>query len=294
MEILVQQVLDGLMIGAAYALMAAGLTIIFGLMDVVNFAHGEFYMLAAFLLFQLAGVMGVDYFAALPLAVVAVGVLGVAVQRTLIRRLQGRSRLSYLYATSIATIGLSIALQNTAQLVWGAVPKSIPQPFPVQPILIGDLALSPVRLFILMASVIVIALLGLGLMRTIAGRMIRATFQDREAAAVIGLPVDRIDALAFGGGAMLAALAGALLGSAFQVYPTMGGLATLKAFVVVILGGMGSFPGAIAGGFLLGVSESLAAGYLSAGLKDAVGFVVVVAVLMVRPTGLLPAVRRVR
>lgn len=294
MEILVQQVLDGLMIGAAYALMAVGLTIIFGLMDVVNFAHGEFYMLAAFLLFQLAGVMGVSYFLALPLAVLAVGILGVAVQRTLIRRLQGRSRLSYLYATSIATIGLSITLQNTAQLAWGAVPKSIPQPFPVQPILLGDVALSPIRLFIVVASVVVIALLGFGLMRTMAGRMIRATFQDRDAAALIGLPVDRIDALAFGGGAMLAALGGALLGSAFQVYPTMGGLATLKAFVVVILGGMGSFPGAIAGGFLLGVSESLAAGYLSAGLKDAVGFVVVVAVLMIRPTGLLPAVRRAR
>lgn len=294
MEILVQQVLDGLMIGAAYALMAVGLTIIFGLMDVVNFAHGEFYMLAAFLLFQLAGVMGVSYFLALPLAVLSVGILGVAVQRTLIRRLQGRSRLSYLYATSIATIGLSITLQNTAQLAWGAVPKSIPQPFPVQPILLGDVALSPIRLFIVVASVVVIALLGFGLMRTMAGRMIRATFQDRDAAALIGLPVDRIDALAFGGGAMLAALGGALLGSAFQVYPTMGGLATLKAFVVVILGGMGSFPGAIAGGFLLGVSESLAAGYLSAGLKDAVGFVVVVAVLMIRPTGLLPAVRRAR
>jgi len=294
MEILVQQALDGLMIGAAYALMAVGLTIIFGLMDVVNFAHGEFYMLAAFLLFQLAGVMGVSYFLALPLAVLAVGILGVAVQRTLIRRLQGRSRLSYLYATSIATIGLSITLQNTAQLAWGAVPKSIPQPFPVQPILLGDIALSPIRLFILGASVVVIALLGFGLMRTMAGRMIRATFQDRDAAALIGLSVDRIDALAFGGGAMLAALGGALLGSAFQVYPTMGGLATLKAFVVVILGGMGSFPGAIAGGFLLGVSESLAAGYLSAGLKDAVGFVVVVAVLMIRPTGLLPAVRRAR
>jgi branched-chain amino acid transport system permease protein len=294
METLVQQILDGLMIGGAYALMAVGLTIIFGLMDVVNFAHGEFYMLAAFLLFQLAGVMGLNYFVALPLAVAAVGVLGVLVQRTLVRRLRGGSRLNYLYATSIATIGLSMVLQNGAQLVWGAVPKAIPQPFPVEPIILGGVALSPVRFFILITSVTVIALLGVGLMRTTAGKMVRATFQDREAAALIGLPVDRIDALAFGGGAMLAALAGALLGSAFQVYPTMGGLATLKAFAVVILGGMGSFPGAIAGGFLLGVSESLAAGYISAGLKDAVSFVVVVAVLMVRPTGLLPAVRRIR
>lgn len=294
METLVQQVLDGLMIGGAYALMAVGLTIIFGLMDVVNFAHGEFYMLGAFLLFQLAGFMDLNYFLALPLAVVAVGLLGVLVQRTLVRRLRGGSRLNYLYATSIATIGLSIALQNGAQLVWGAVPKAIPQPFPVEPILLGGVALSPVRFFILVTSVAVIALLGVGLMRTTTGKMVRATFQDREAAALIGLPVDRIDALAFGGGAMLAALAGALLGSAFQVYPTMGGLATLKAFAVVIIGGMGSFPGAIAGGFLLGVSESIGAGYISAGLKDAISFVVVVVVLMVRPTGLLPAVRRIR
>lgn len=293
METFVQQVLDGLMIGGAYALMAVGLTIIFGLMDVVNFAHGEFYMLGAFLLFQLVGILGVNYFVALPLAVAAIGVLGGLVQWTLVRRLRGRSRLSYLYATSIATIGLSIFLQNGAQLVWGAVPKSIPQPLPVEPILLGSVTLSPVRLFVLVTSVAVIALLGVGLMQTTAGKMVRATFQDREAAALIGLPVDRIDALAFGGGAMLAALAGALLGSAFQVYPTMGGLATLKAFAVVILGGMGSFPGAIAGGFLLGVSESIAAGYISAAFKDAISFVVVVGVLIIRPTGLLPAVRRV-
>lgn len=294
MDTLIQHVLDGLMIGAAYALMAVGLTIIFGLMDVVNFAHGEFYMLAAFIVFQLSGVMGVSYFVALPVAVLLVGVLGVIVQSVLVRRLRQGSRLNYLYATSIVTIGLSIFLQNAAQLTWGAVPKAIPQPFPADPIMVAGVALSPVRMFILLTSVVVIGVLAVGLMRTLAGRMVRATFQDREAAALIGLPVGRIDALAFGGGTMLAALAGVLLGSAFQVYPTMGGLATLKAFTVVILGGMGSFPGAIAGGFLLGISESLAAGYVSAGLKDAIGFAVVVAVLMVRPTGLLPAVRRVR
>jgi branched-chain amino acid transport system permease protein len=293
-ETFVQQVLDGLMIGGGYALMAVGLTIIFGLMDVVNFAHGEFYMLAAFLVYQATAVMGISYFVAVPAAVVVVGLLGVLIQRTLIRRLRGGSRLDYLYATSVATIGLSIFLQNGAQALFGAVPRSIPQPFPVTPILLGDVVLSPVRIFIFVASVAVIGLLGIGLKRTLAGKMIRAAFQDREAAALIGLPVDRIDALAFGGGAALAALAGILLGSAFQVFPTMGGLATLKAFAVVILGGMGSFPGAIAGGFLLGVSESLAAGYVSAGLKDAVSFLVVVGVLMFRPTGLLPAVRRVR
>lgn len=292
METFAQQILDGLMIGGAYALMAVGLTIIFGLMDVVNFAHGEFYMLAAFLVYQATAVLGLDYFIALPAAVVSVGALGVVIQRLLIRRLRGGSRLDYLYATSIATIGLSIFLQNGAQLIFGAVPRSIPPPFPADPILLGAIALSPVRLFILVASVAVISVLGVGLMRTLTGKMIRATFQDREAAALIGLPVGRIDALAFGGGAGLAALAGVLLGTAFQVFPTMGGLATLKAFAVVILGGMGSFPGAIAGGFLLGVSESLAAGYVSAGLKDAMSFVVVVAVLMLRPTGLLPAVRR--
>lgn len=292
METFAQQILDGLMIGGAYALMAVGLTIIFGLMDVVNFAHGEFYMLAAFLVYQATAVLGLDYFIALPAAVVSVGALGVVIQRLLIRRLRGGSRLDYLYATSIATIGLSIFLQNGAQLIFGAVPRSIPPPLPADPILLGAIALSPVRLFILVASVAVISVLGVGLMRTLTGKMIRATFQDREAAALIGLPVGRIDALAFGGGAGLAALAGVLLGTAFQVFPTMGGLATLKAFAVVILGGMGSFPGAIAGGFLLGVSESLAAGYVSAGLKDAMSFVVVVAVLMLRPTGLLPAVRR--
>lgn len=282
------------MIGGAYALMAAGLTIIFGLMDVVNFAHGEFYMLAAFLVYQIGTVGGVNYFLSLALAVAAVAAFGMAIQRLLIRRLQQRSRLDYLYATSILTIGISIFVQNGAQLVWGAVPKSITQPLPEAPVTVAGITVSPVRLFVLAASIVFLALMTLVAARTLAGKMARAAFQDREAALLVGLPVQRIDTLAFGVGAGLAALAGGLLGSAFIVYPTMGGLATLKAFTVVILGGMGSFPGAIVGGFLLGVTESMGAAYVSAGFKDAIGFLLVVAVLMARPTGLVPATRRVR
>jgi branched-chain amino acid transport system permease protein len=289
-----QQLLNGLMIGGAYALMAAGLTIIFGLMDVVNFAHGEFYMLAAFVLYQLVSVDGVNYYVALLLAVGLVFALGVAVQALLIKRLRQRSRLNYLYATSILTIGLSIFFQNGAQLLWGAVPKTIAQPLPESPILLGSIVISPVRLFILGVSTAVIVLLSVALSRTLPGKMARAAFQDREAAALIGIPVGRVDAVSFGLGAALAGLAGGLLGSAFLVYPTMGGLATLKAFTVVILGGMGSFPGAILGGFLLGIAESLGAAYVSAGFKDAIGFLMVVLVLMIRPTGLVPAARRVR
>jgi branched-chain amino acid transport system permease protein len=288
---LLQQVLNGLMIGGAYALMAAGLTIIFGLMEVVNFAHGEFYMLAAFILYQLSTVFGLNFFLSIAIAVLLVSAIGVGVQVFFVRRLRRVSRLNYLYATSVLTIGLSIFAQNVVQLIWGPLPKTIKQPISQTPIDFGSVGLSPTRLFILVVSALVIGALSLVMTRTLAGKMTRAVFQDREAATLLGLPVSKIDAAAFGIGAGLAGLAGALLGSAFTVYPTMGGLATLKAFAVVILGGMGSFPGAIIGGFLLGVTESLTAGYISTGFKDAVGFFVVVLVLMIRPSGLVPAAR---
>ena len=291
MEAFTQQLLNGLMIGGAYVLMAVGLTIIFGLMDVVNFAHGEFYAVAAFLLYEIGTAGGVNYFVALLLAVALVVVLGVLTQVTLVRRLRQRSRLNYLYATSILTIGLSIFLQSGSQLVWGAVPKTIDSPFPTTPYTLGAIVISPGRLFILGVSAVFVVALSFVMTRTLAGKMVRATFQDREVAALVGVPVGRIDALSFGAGAGLAALAGTLLGSVFNVYPTMGGLATLKAFAVVILGGLGSFPGAIIGGFLLGITESLAAGYISTGFKDAVGFLMVVIVLMFRPNGLVPAMR---
>jgi len=289
-----QQVLNGLMVGSAYALMAVGLTIIFGLMDVVNFAHGEFYMLGAFLVYQLTSVWEVNFFISIAVAVAVVGLLGAALQAGLIRRLRQRSRLDYLYATSILTIGVSIFFANATRIVFGAVPKTVSQPFRGEPLQVAGLALSPARLFILVVSVGVIVALALFLSRSTAGKMARATFQDREAAALLGVPVGRVDTFAFGVGAALAGLAGTLLGSLFQILPTMGSLATLKAFAVVILGGMGSFPGAIIGGFLLGVAETLGAQYVSVGYKDAIGFFIVILVLMLRPTGLVPATRGAR
>lgn len=294
METFLQQLLNGLMIGSAYALMAVGLTIIFGLMDVVNFAHGEFYMVGAFLVYQFTSVWGVNYFLSIAVAVLLVTAFGSVLQVTLVRRLRQRSKLNYLYATSILTIGVSIFLQNTVRIVFGPVPKTVAQPFGGDPFTVAGLTLSPARLFILVVSAAVIVVLALVLSRTNAGRMTRATFQDRDAAALLGVPVGRVDMFAFGIGAGLAGLAGTLLGSLFQILPTMGSLATLKAFAVVILGGMGSFPGAIIGGFLLGVTETLGAQYVSVGYKDAMGFFIVILVLMLRPTGLVPAMRRAR
>lgn len=294
MDTLLQQLLNGLMIGSAYALMAVGLTIIFGLMDVVNFAHGEFYMVGAFLVYQFTSLWGVNYFLSIAIAVALVAAFGAAMQVTLVRPLRQRSRLNYLYATSILTIGVSIFLQNTARIVFGPVPKTVSQPLDGDPFTVAGITISPARLFVLLVSAAVIVVLALVLARTSAGRMTRATFQDREAAALLGVPVGKVDMVSFGIGAGLAALAGTLLGSLFQILPTMGSLATLKAFAVVILGGMGSFPGAIIGGFLLGMAEALGAQYVSIGYKDAMGFFIVILVLMLRPTGLVPATRRVR
>jgi branched-chain amino acid transport system permease protein len=289
MDALLQHLLNGLVLGGTYALLGIGLTLIFGLMNVVNFAHGEFYTLGAYAAFAALAVSGLGFLGALGLAILAGAGLGALTERVLLRPLRGES----IDTVMLVMIGLWIAMQNGELVVWGGVAKSIPHPFPTAPLVLGPLSIAPLRLFVLGAALALIVGAHLLIHRTRLGRAMRATFQDPDTAALMGVRIAGIHTTTFALGSALAAAAGALLGPIFLAYPSMGDLASLKAFSVVILGGLGNVAGATLGGLILGIAEELGAGYVSSGYRDAVGFVIIILVLLLRPAGLFARAERV-
>jgi branched-chain amino acid transport system permease protein len=286
---LLQHLLNGVLLGSTYALLGIGLTLVFGLMNVVNFAHGEFYTLGAYATFAALSLSHVPFSLAIVLAIVVGAAAGALCDRLLLRPLRGES----IDTTMLLMIGLWIAMQNAELLVWGGIAKSVPTPFATAPLVWGPVSVAPLLVFVFAAAVTLIVGAHLLLSRTRIGRAMRATFQDRETAALMGVRIERIHTITFAFGAGLAAAAGALLGPVFLVYPSMGDLASLKAFSVVILGGLGNFAGAALGGIVLGVAEELGAGYVSSGYRDAVGFAMIVLVLVFRPAGLFVRAERV-
>ena len=289
MEGFLQHVLNGLLLGGTYALLGIGLTLIFGLMSVVNFAHGEFYTLGAYVTYAALALTGLPFVIAVPLAILVGATLGAVAERVLLRPLRGAS----IDTVMLVMIGLWITMQNGELLAWGGVAKAIEHPFPTQPVALGPVSVAPLRVFVLGAVLFLILASHLVINRTRIGTAMRATFQDRETAMLMGIDVARIHTLTFAFGSGLAAAAGALLGSIFLVYPSMGDLASLKAFCVVILGGLGNVTGALLGGLILGVAEEFGAGYISSGYRDAVGFVIIIIVLVVRPSGLFARAERI-
>jgi branched-chain amino acid transport system permease protein len=289
LEALPQHLVNGLVLGGTYALLGIGLTLIFGLMNLVNFAHGELYTLGAYATFAALTLGGLNFFAAVAAAIVVGALAGALCERVLLRPLRDES----IDTTMLVMIGLWIVLQNGELLAWGGVARSIPHPFPTAPIVLGPVGIAPLRLFVVVTALALIVAAWLLIQRTRLGTAMRATFQDRETAALMGVRIGRIHTATFAFGSALAAAAGALLGPIFLAYPSMGDLASLKAFSVVILGGLGNLPGATIGGLLLGIAEELGAGYVSSGYRDAVGFVIIILVLLFRPSGLFARSERI-
>ncbi|MGM4903357.1 branched-chain amino acid ABC transporter permease [Tardiphaga sp. 866_E4_N2_1] len=282
MNLFDQLLTNGIVIGGTYALIAIGLTLIFGMMRVVNFAHGEFYMLGGYIAVWAAATLNLSLFIVIPLAMLSVAIVGFAFEWLLLRRLRGADLLS----TAILTLGLSIAMQNIVLQIWGPKPAQIPDPFSGRVLSIWGIEVTALRVFTLLTAALIILILAVVMKYSKVGRTMRATFQARESAALQGIDVNRVFGLVFAIGVGLAAAAGAMLSAVFVVSTDMGSLANLKSFAVVILGGLGNIPGAIVGGFLLGIAESLAAGYISTGYKDGVSFLILILALLVRPHGL--------
>jgi branched-chain amino acid transport system permease protein len=231
----------------------------------------------------------VNFFAALVLAVLFGIAVGAALEFVLLRRLKSAD----IDTTMLVMIGAWIALQNLEQFTWSGVAKSIDTPFPASPLVLGPVSVSWNRLFVFAVALALIAGSYALINLTKLGKAMRATFQDRETALLMGVDIDFIHTATFALGSGLAAAAGALLGPVFVVYPTMGDLASLKAFAVVILGGLGSIPGATVGGFILAFMEELGAAYVSSGFRDGMGFLLIIAILLVRPTGLFAQKERI-
>jgi branched-chain amino acid transport system permease protein len=284
-----QHCLNALMLGGTYALLGIGLTLIFGIMRVVNFTHGELYAFGAYAMYALVMKLGVNFFAALALATGLGVMVGGLIELSLLRTL----RSSDIDITMLVMIGAWIILQNTEQLAWTGVAQSIATPFPAAPLVIGPLSVSWNRVFVFATAVLLIVLTWLLVHGTKLGMAMRATFQDRETAALMGVPIKRVHTATFALGSGLAAAAGALLGPVFVVTPTMGDLAAAKAFAIVIFGGLGNLFGAALGGFILAFAEEIGVGYISSGYRDAMGFLLIILILLVRPTGLFARKERI-
>lgn len=276
-----QALANGLVIGLLYLLMAIGFTLVFGVMRVVNFAHGEFYMLGAFAAYLGVTRLQLPFLAAVCLAFVAAVVLGWLIEAVVLRGFRGDE-----LSGMIATIGLAMVLQNGALLLFGPDPQSMP------PVAQGVLSLGPVvlplsRLYVVAFSVAVLAALYAFLMHSRTGRALRAVVQDAEIASAQGVNARLIYPLGFGIGVALAVVAGALMAPVFSVSPGIGATPLLKAFIVVILGGLGSIPGAALASLLLGVTESAANTFMSSSASDMLLFGLVMLMLIFRPAGLL-------
>lgn len=289
MDQLLQHLVNTIILGGTYALLGIGLTLIFGIMRVVNFTHGELYAFGGYAIFFFAAILGLNFFIALLVAIGLGLLLGALIEFLLLRPM----RAADIDTTMLVMIGAWIVLQNTELLAWGGVAKSIPSPFSEAPIVLGPVSVSPLRVFVLVIASGLIAGTYALIHFTKLGKAMRATFQDRDTAALMGVNINGICTVTFAVGSSLAAAAGALLGPVFLVTPTMGDLASLKAFAIVILGGLGSITGATLGGFILAFVEEIGAGYISSGYRDAMGFLIIILVLLVRPTGLFARAERI-
>lgn len=278
--IFLQQILNGLMIGSIYALVALGVTMTFGLMDIVNFAHGGIVMVGAFFCFLAIEILKINFFLAVGISTCLTFLLGIILERYTFRF----ARLKPINGLLIS-IGLIAILENGAIVLWGVDTKTILPVFPGV-FNIFDLILARQRTFSFVFSLLLIGIFFLFLKKSKHGKAIRAIAQEREAALLMGINIDRLTSLSFALGCTLAAVAGCLIGSLFIVNPFMGTRPLIKSFVIITLGGFGSLPGAVLGALMIGITESLGAGYISSEWQDAFGFGILILVLMFRPMGL--------
>ena len=284
--LLSQYVLSGVVIGVIYSLMALGITFIYSIMKMINWSMGEFYMIGSYVQYALiATLLGPRlWYLALPLAMASVFLLGVVIQRFLLRPMfVGVIERRDEYAT-IVTIAMMVFFRNLAIVVGG--PNQYAPGDYARPTTLGTLPISGNRFVALVAALLLLGLFYVVIKYTWMGRALRGSAQNRVGIQTAGINVLRLDMLAFGVGVALAAAAGALLAPDFLVYPENGAISTFKGFEIIVIGGLGSIPGSIVGGVLLGVIEALGSVFLSAAYKDLYGFLLLIVLLVVRPTGL--------
>ncbi len=281
MDLFFQQLLNGLTIGGVYSLVALGLTLVYGILHVPNFAHGALYMAGAFVAFYFMDSLGLNYWLAMLGSAAVVAVLSMLAERLVFHPLRNAPPLHDM----IAAIGILLFLEAGAQAIWGADFHRMQSPYGNLVEIFGLTTVGQ-RLLIIAGAVVLVAVLHLFLTRTTTGLTIIAMAQNRDGAALVGIDATRVTLLVFAISGALAAVAAVLYSPINLVYPAMGHLVITKAFVIIILGGMGSFPGAIVGGLIIGLAEAFGGFYFSTDYKDLIAFVLLVVILSVRPQGL--------
>ena len=281
--IFVSQLINGIHVGSIYALVALGYSMVYGIIKLINFAHGDIIMVASYVVWYGAVRIGLPVWAAVLLAIAFCPVLGMVIEKIAYKPLRGSARISLL----ITAIGVSFLLQNLALLIFTATPQSLPG-FITGNLTLGPWTVSYTTVVTILVALVMMVLLNLLVTRTKMGKAMRAVSEDTEAAQFMGINVDNTVSFTFAIGSGLAAVAAVLYCCSYpQVHPTMGGMLGLKAFVAAVLGGIGSIPGAMIGGFVIGIAESLTKGYIHSGLADALVFLILIVVLLFKPSGLL-------
>ena len=295
MTTFLQQVVNGLSLGSIYALIALGYTMVYGVLRLINFAHGDVYMVGAYVGYYLSRRLRGDEPSILSALVVmivsmlACAVLGMLIERLAYRPVRREARLTLL----ITAIGVSLFIENVAQLVFGPDPKFFPSLAPRADVTLGGVHLTSEQVTVIVVSVLLMMLLRFFILKTRTGKAMRAVSFSLDGARLMGISTDKIIAITFAVGSALAAAGGVLIGMQIpKIDPLMGIMYGLKAFVAAVLGGIGSIPGAVLGGLLIGASEVMVVGYLSSTYREAIAFGILILVLILRPQGLLGRVQK--
>lgn len=281
MDLFIQQIVNGLTLGSVYSLVALGLTLVYGILHVPNFAHGAFYMVGAYVTLFAMTSFGIPYWPSIVASAFVVALLSALSERIVFRPLKSREPIHDM----VAAIGVLLFLEALAHLIWGAEFQRMPTPYGEVWHFLGA-SVPMQRIIVILGAFLLMTALHLFLTKTITGSAIVAMAENRDGALLCGIPAGRVLFLTFAISGILASVAASLFAPINLVYPTMGNLVIMKAFVIIILGGMGSVPGAIVGGMILGFAESFGAVYLSTEYKDIVAFVLLVLILSFKPQGL--------
>ena len=281
---IIQQLVNGISLGSIYALVALGYTMVYGIIKLINFAHGDIYMLGAFTGFFAIKMFQMSFLPALVVAMATAALLGVIIERLAYRPLRNSTRIAAL----ITAIGVSMLIQNVALLVWKPDPRSFPDVFPFKSYEIWGVYVDNRQLIILAVAVILMVVLHYIVHYTRIGRAMRAVALDDDAARLMGIDVDRVISFTFALGSALAAAGGVLVGVYYnRIDPMMGVMPGLKAFVAAVLGGIGVIPGAMIGGLVMGIAEVMVVALTASTWKDAVAFGILIIILLLRPAGIL-------
>ncbi len=283
MTLFLQSLTSGVLVGGAYALIGIGLTLVFGVMRIINFAHGELMMVGMYLTYFLFSLAHIDPFVSIVIGFPILFLWGAFLQKVIINRVLAAPAENQI----LLTIGLGLIMSNTAMMLFTSDYRILTTSYSSSSFELGSVSVSVPLLVSFFITAAITAVLYWFLIKTDTGQAIRATAQDRVAAQLMGINVKRMSVIAFGLGAALAGTAGALISPTYYIFPQVGSVFTLKAFVIVVLGGMGSVVGATLGGVLIGVTESVAAVYISSGLKELVVYVLFLVILLLKPSGLL-------